>query len=635
MKLLEPITIGSLKLRNRIVMPPMATLYGSADGTVSPRLYEYYLRRARGGVGLVVVENTAPSPGAINYPNTLEIHDPASEPGFARLARGIKAAGAAAAIQLFHPGRQMHPKYTGNVPVAPSAIPCPVMRAVPRPLDVDDIQRLIEHFVQGAVRARAAGFDAVEIHAAHGYLVGQFLSPLANQRSDAYGGDTARRARFAVEIGSAIREQLGDDFPLLLRFSADEKIAGGLTLAETRRLVPLFEKAGYSALHVSAGCYPSMEWIVQPYLQTPGCLAELAAAVRKETNLPVIAVGRISDPNIAEAILRDGSADLVSMGRALIADPDLPHKTVAGRQDSIRPCLACNVCIQAVGHGPTRCAVNPEMGHEAEQGRALPAAARILVVGGGPAGMEAARAATNRGHQVTLIERSMALGGQLRLAADFPSKPEFGRLLKYYQASLARSPVEVILNTEADVRLLEGFEVDRLVVATGAIPRPLALVEPATHPRICQALEILEKRTPLGGDIIIVGGGLLGLDTAEFLSPNADRVTVFEAGRHVADELEWNVRRMRLKSLKARGVRIVEQTRLVRLDGHSAIYRDREEVEHTMRADAVVLALGLVPYNPLGDAGPGLPFEVTLIGDCRHPGGITAAVSQGRVAGSG
>jgi pyruvate/2-oxoglutarate dehydrogenase complex dihydrolipoamide dehydrogenase (E3) component len=275
------------------------------------------------------------------------------------------------------------------------------------------------------------------------------------------------------------------------------------------------------------------------------------------------------------------------------------------------------------------------MGHEAEQGRALPAAARILVVGGGPAGMEAARAATNRGHQVTLIERSMALGGQLRLAADFPSKPEFGRLLKYYQASLARSPVEVILNTEADVRLLEGFEVDRLVVATGAIPRPLALVEPATHPRICQALEILEKRTPLGGDIIIVGGGLLGLDTAEFLSPNADRVTVFEAGRHVADELEWNVRRMRLKSLKARGVRIVEQTRLVRLDGHSAIYRDREEVEHAMRADAVVLALGLVPYNPLGDAGPGLPFEVTLIGDCRHPGGITAAVSQGRVVGSG
>ncbi|MED5408694.1 MAG: FAD-dependent oxidoreductase [Pseudomonadota bacterium] len=634
MKLLEPMSLGLLRLRNRIVMPPMATLYGAADGTVSETLYEYYLRRARGGVGMVIVENTAPTAGTVNYPNTLEIHDPVSEPGLARLAAGIKSAGAAAAIQLFHPGRQMHPKYTGNTPVAPSAIPCPVMRAVPRPLDIDDIRQLVEDFVQGAVRARAVGFDAVEIHAAHGYLVGQFLSPLANQRSDAYGGNTERRARFAVEIGCAIRERLGDDFPLLLRFSADEKTAGGLTLAESRRLIPFFVKAGYSALHVSAGCYPSMAWVVQPYLQTPGCLADLAAAVRNETHLPVIAVGRINEPAIAEAILQEGSADLVSMGRALIADPDLPRKALAGQENGIRPCLACNVCIQAVGHGPTRCAVNAEMGRETEQRPATAAPVRMLVVGGGPAGMEAAQAAAQKGHRVTLVERTGELGGQLGLAAGFTSKPEFGRLLNYYRNALARFAVDVILNTEADARFLEDFSADRLIIATGAVPRPLAGIATAANVRIFQALEILERRTALCGDVVVVGGGLLGMDTAEFLSTGADQVTVLEAGRRVGRSLEWNVRGMRLKALNSYGVRTVEQAALVRLERGRAVYCDQAGVEHTQAADAVVLALGLVPHNPFGDTAAGLASGITLIGDCAQPAGITAAISQGRLAGS-
>ena len=359
MTLFQSTAIGSLTLRNRIVMPPMATLYGAPDGSVSSQLYEYYSRRARGGVGLIIVENTAVTPRSANYPNTLEIHHAGYEEGLTRLAAGIKSTGAGAAIQLFHPGRQMHPKYTGNSLVAPSAIPCPVMKAVPSVLSATEIRRLVADFVAGAVRAKRVGFDAVEIHAAHGYLGAQFLSPLSNHRTDAYGGSSERRARFVLEIGSGIREAVGDAFPVLLRFSADEKLDGGLTLDAARRLVPLFERAGFSALHVSAGCYSSMEWIVQPYLQEHACLGDLARAIRQASDLPVIAVGRIVDLDAAERLLQDGSADLVSMGRALIADPDLPRKAAEKNASAIRPCLGCNVCIQFVGVKQTRCAVNP------------------------------------------------------------------------------------------------------------------------------------------------------------------------------------------------------------------------------------------------------------------------------------
>ena len=288
MKLFEKTRLAKLFLRNRIVMPPMATLFGERDGTVSSRLLSYYSRRSLGGAGLIIVENTAVHPDGINYPGTLEIHSDRFEDGLARLASVIKSHGAAAAIQLFHPGRQIHPRYAGNYPIAPSAVPCPVMGGNPKVLEVHEIRDIVKCFVDGAVRVKKVGFDAIEIHGAHGYLVAQFLSPFSNKRNDQYGGDTQRRARFAVEIIEGIRERLGDTFPVILRISADEKVDGGLTLEQTRELIPPLEKAGISALHISAGCYPSMEWVVQPSLQPQGCLKSLAAKVRDWTDLPIL-----------------------------------------------------------------------------------------------------------------------------------------------------------------------------------------------------------------------------------------------------------------------------------------------------------------------------------------------------------
>ena len=473
MKLFENAELGPLNLRNRIVMPPMATLFGNLDGTVSSRLLAYYARRALGGAGMIIVENTAIHPGGVNYPGTLEIHDPRFEAGLANLAQAIKSQGAAAAIQLFHPGRQIHPKYRGNYPIAPSPIPCPVMGGSPKELNLEEISGLVRCFVDGAVRAKKVGFEAIEIHAAHGYLAAQFLSPCANHRLDRYGGDPARRARFVVEIVQGIREKLGDSFPIILRISADEKVEGGLTIEQTREMIPLLQE-GVTALHISAGCYPSMEWVVQPFLQPRGCLVDLARATREVTDLPILTVGRINDPQLANSIIEEGAADFVSIGRALIADPDFPNKTKDGKFSQIRPCIGCNVCIEAVGINQTRCAVNPQMGRDHESFAPAQNPKTVLVVGGGPAGMEAAIRAKALGHRVWLAEAGDALGGQMTPAGVPGSKAEIRRLLDYYRSAVLQSGISVRLQKRVDPETIKEFAPDHIILAVGADPADLA-----------------------------------------------------------------------------------------------------------------------------------------------------------------
>ncbi len=627
MKLFETAALGPLQLRNRMVMPPMATLFGELDGTVSESLLAYYRRRARGGVGMIIVENTAIHPGGVNYPGTLEIHDARFEAGLARLAAAIKSEGAVPAIQLFHPGRQIHPKYRGNYPIAPSPLPCPVMGGNPRELDPAEIRGLVQNFVDGAVRAKAAGFEAVEIHAAHGYLAAQFLSPWSNRRTDGYGGDAERRARFAREIIHGIREKVGDSFPIILRISAEEKVEGGITLEQTRETVPHLAE-GLTALHVSAGCYPSMEWVVQPYLQPRGCLVELARAMRSVTDLPILAVGRINDPLLASSIIEQGAADFVSIGRALIADPDFPDKAREGKSEQIRPCIACNVCIEAVGVGRTRCAVNPRMGRDHESFPAAAKPQKVLVVGGGPAGMEAAIIAHGLGHQVLLAEAGATLGGQLALAGVPGSKMELRRLLDYYRSAVAQSGTEVRLNQPVDLETVRELGPDRVILATGSVPVPPAFpVEPSA--RIMQAVEVLGEEAKPAGRVVVVGGGPVGLDVAEYLAAAGASVEILEMGKRAGRSLEWNVGKMKLQALQAKGIVLRVNARVVRVPADGVVYVDAEGKEHTVPADHVVLAMGSKPLDqlegPLRDRG----YQVTVTGDGKGPRGFADAIAEG------
>ena len=629
MKLFENADLGSMTLRNRIVMPPMASLFGNEDGTVSDRLLAYYARRSKGGVGLVIVENTAIRHDGVNYPGALEIHDEKFEKGLSDLASAIKMGGAAAAIQIFHPGRQIHPKYAGNYPIAPSPVPCPVMGGTPRVLETDEIGDLVRLFVEGAVRAKDVGFDAVEIHGAHGYLVAQFLSPFSNRRDDAYGGDSGRRARFAVEIVEGIRERLGDSFPVVMRISADEKVAGGADMEETLRQIPFFEEAGVTALHVSAGCYPTMEWVVQPYLQPPGCLVDMATQVKSATDLPVITVGRINDPGLAESIIQDEKADFVSMGRALIADPDLPNKAREGRIKEIRPCIACNTCIEAVGAEQTRCAVNPEMGYEYESPAPGDVAKRVLVVGGGPGGMEAAFTAHSLGHTVKLVEESEELGGQLWPAAVPDSKAEIRKLLAYHIHRIKNVGIEIETGKRLDLEEAKAFKPDHILLATGATPIEMSFPEGNTIPKVPQAVEVLRKKTILEGNVVIIGGGLVGLDTAEFLTSKGAKVTVMEMKKSVGAGIEWNIRKMKLQNLKRKGIAVNTRAVVKRVEGDSVIFEDKDGKEHTLKADHVIAALGSKAYNPLEQELRDAGFHVSRIGDCNTPRGIAEAVSEG------
>ncbi len=406
-KLLEPVKIGAMELRNRIVMPPMCTNFASETGAVTQRLIDYYVERARGGVGLVTVEATCvDSPVGRLSPLQLCVDDDKFIGGLNDLVEAIQEKGAKISLQLHHAGRQTTLAVTGGAqPVSASETVYKDVKA--RALPAEGIECVVGRFGESAKRAKAAGFDAVEIHGAHGYLIAQFLSPYVNKRIDEYGGDPEKRMRFVLEVLEETRKRVGLDFPIIFRLSGEEFVEDGLTLKEAKGIAQRLERAGVDALHVTAGVGGTI-WPVQPMAVPRGCLVHLAEGIKEVVGIPVIAVGRINNPTLAEEILRDGRADLVSMGRALIADPELPRKVAEGRLDDIRMCTAClRGCSERFNaYLRISCTVNPAVGREKEY-MVKPAdkPKKVLVVGGGAAGLEAARVAALRGHEVTLYEK--------------------------------------------------------------------------------------------------------------------------------------------------------------------------------------------------------------------------------------
>jgi len=640
--LLEPIRVGTLELRNRIVMPAMGTNYANRDGSVSDRLLNYYSERAKGGAGLIIIEVTCiDSPIGKTIANQLCIHQDGLVPGLKTLAKSIQAHGAKAVLQLHHAGRRADARMTGLQPVAPSAIAC-YGGSIPKEATEEEIGEILEKFTQGARRAREAGFDGVEIHCAHGYLIHQFLSPLTNKRTDGYGGELPNRTRFARQVILRVRKEVGESYPISVRISGDEFIPGGLTLSEGKIIAQELQKAGASLIHVSAGGTPSSveEYMAQKNSSLPdmsfpeGCFVHLAQGVKESVEVPVIAVGRINEPNLAEEILRLGKADLVSMGRALITDPEMPKKIQKGSWGRIRRCIACMTCAEKilVEQSPLVCTVNPAAGKEKESIIVKTEKPKeVLVIGGGPAGMEAARVLSLRGHRVTLMEKSDQLGGQLKWATLPPHKEGLQNLLNYYSGQIRELGVRVELGSLADSRAIAARKAEAVVMATGAKPMVPAL-EQEDKANVFSFAEALTDPSKIGQKVMILGGGIIGCETAEFLAKRSRSVTVIEMLENMALDVNPFVRKGLLNRLRELGVCLVANTKVIQI-GENHLVGVTNGEKRSFPGDSFIIAMGMEAERALiASLKKGLSGYYE-IGDCLKPRKLIEAIHEGFAAG--
>lgn len=630
--LLSPGMIGKLKVRNRMVMPPMGTNYAAADGFVTERLLRYYEARAEGGTGLIIVEVAAVAPEGKAISHQIGLWADKFIPGLRCLAEAIKKHGARAAIQLHHAGRQTTARTTGFQPVAPSEIPCPVCQDVPRALNIEEIKGLVRAFGHGARRAREAGFDAVEIHGTHGYLINQFLSPYSNRRSDEYGGSDEGRRRFPLEVYEAVREAVGEDFPILYRINADEHVEGGITPEEGRKFAAMLDQAGVDALHVSGGVYGSPLAIIPTMYDPPLPLSGYAAAIKAEVKAPVIAVGKIHEPAFGEQLIAEGEADFVSLGRALITDSHFAKKIELNQVDNIRRCIECNqLCADPLlfDDAPVGCIYNARAGKESEfpfiKARRR---ARVVVVGGGPGGLEAARVARERGHRVVLFERSGELGGQGRLARKTPHKDRFGEILRYLIHRVQSLQVDIRLETTATGEIIMQEKPDVVILATGAVPAipSLSGIDPKN---VITAWDILEEKVKPGHKVAIIGGGLVGCETAAYLAERDHQIVILEMEGELAEGQSPSMREELIQWLHRHPAVEIRTGTAVTAVGERSLRAVSDGREIALEdLDTIVIAAGAQPYNPLEGILKPMMEEVYAVGDCDRPRRASEAIHE-------
>ena len=633
--LFVPGSIGTMALKNRLIMPPISTNLAGEDGTVSEELLIYYAERAGGGVGLVTVENVCIAyPLARHGAAQPRIDEDVFIPGLRRLTDAIHLGGAKAAVELTHPGMNAGLRYIeGETPIAPSTVPRSKDGLVPRALSREEVVEVVEEYVGAARRAKQAGFDAVELQACHGLLINQFLSPLTNKRQDEYGGDRENRIRFLVEIVQRIKRRVGVDFPVMVRLVAEDMIEGGVTSEEGCWFARRLEEAGADALHPDFGL-GGKEKRLEPMPYPQAWRVYLAERIKAAVSIPVIAVGVIREPGVAEEILEAGKADFVALGRALNADPQWPNKAQAGEVASIRRCIGCNECVIArhVADAPLRCSVNATVGRSPEECRLEPAPVpkRVLVVGGGPAGMEAARVAALRGHRVTLYEQEPRLGGMLNVAAVPPGKDKLNWITEYFAHELARLGVEVHLGRPLDAEKVRGLKPDVVIVATGSRPAipPIAGVD---GPNVLVAQELLARQMRFTEQhFAIVGGGMVGLEAAEYLAVQGNGVTVLKRYETIGRSIEPLYRDYLLRELKKHGVEIMTRVEVEAIQADGVLVLDKAGEERIVPADQVVLARAATPSNELAhvlrDLGP------IVVGDAAQPRKIINAIEEGYLA---
>ena len=631
--LFSPFQLGPLRLPNRLIMSAMDPSLADAEGHVDDRTVQHYALRAAGGAGLLVTGHLACDPGGRASPWQPLISDDRFLPGLRAVADAVHDAGGRVLFQVSHAGRQSTEAACGGQPISASPLPCPLMRVTPRELTSAEVDTLADRFVEAALRARRAGADGVEFHMAHGYLVCQFLSPYSNLRQDEWGGSEAGRARLALEIVRRSRAALGPDYPIQCRISADERVEGGITpplaLVYARWLV----EAGATSISVSACNYESFRYNMPAFYLPRATYAHLARTIRQglgERAVPVVAVGRFSRGAEAEAALAAGDADLIAMGRALIADPRLPDLLRQGRDDAVRPCVACNRCAEAIGRGPLRCTVNPAAGRLVSAPPQVADPKDVLVVGGGPAGITAACEAASRGHRVRLLEASHRLGGNVWSCGLPPRKEDFHTLASWLVSRLRRAPVSVHLGEPLGPEDVLASDAEIILVAVGAVGAPPpAIPGLARHEAVLHPVAAMEDPTPRR-HVLIIGAGAEGAEVADAMRarPEHPQVSLVELRRKVGLGLPSSVRLLLEERLALGGVGLYTRRSVARIATDHVQLADRRgrPKECLPAADLVVVATGLrQPPEWAASTDP----RVTLLGDCLKPASLLEAIAEG------
>ena len=697
--LASPASIGNLKLRNRMIMAAMGSNFASEDGHTTEQLTAYYEKRAQGGIGLIILETSAITwPAGASMPNMIGFSKDEFIPNLKSLTQRIHQHGSKIAAQLNHSGKIAQEDVIAGRPIPVPSIPKSepsdmfglltqdeIMNFIkaggpdgkgPRyhELSADEIQQEVQHFVDAAKRAKAANFDAIEIHAGHGYLISSFLSPAVNKRTDEYGGTPEKRAKLLVDIISQIKNQL-KDFPVLVRLDANEyRIENGITPNDFLITASMAQDAGADAIDVSAygNTSKGIAFTEAPLVHEPGGFLHFVKMAKKELTIPIIAVGRI-ELDVAEQGLRNNEFDFLAMGRKILADPDLPNKIISGQEQLIRPCIYCYVCVSQIFiNKPMMCAVNSQLGNEHRNENIIHSTAdqkRILVIGAGPSGMESARLLAMQGHDVEIWEKDKDIGGTVRVAA-LAYEPN-GRLINYLKNSLDELNVRIKLGTLATGKSVQDFNPDHVIVAVGAnrnapsirgknnrnvfdgeelrgllfgsdaqaikklslIQQLILKVGRATQLlRNISALRFLSKIwMPIAKNIVVIGGDLVGLELAEFLVERGRTVTVLEPSGSLGPNLSI-VRRSRVvHMLKEHKVDLLTNITIKEIDGQEVIF-DHEEAQKSLQADQVIIALGADANLELYDELTNLNMPVTSIGDCTSVGYIHGAIADARKA---
>jgi 2,4-dienoyl-CoA reductase-like NADH-dependent reductase (Old Yellow Enzyme family)/thioredoxin reductase len=646
----QPIKIGSITVPNRFVMPPMGTNLANSDGSVSQQFIDYYAERAKGGFGLVTIEVTAVDPLANAIPNEPGLWKDEQIEGYRKVMDACHKYGAKVSVQLHHCGRETtSAKIGGNIPMAITSEPCPMYRVLPHEMSPSDIYGLVEAFGDAARRARLAGADAVEVHGGHSYLIAQFTSETSNHRVDEFGGNFENRMRFAKLVIENIKLKAGNDFTILYRVSGEEPVPGGNTMYDAAAISSYVESCGVHAIHITysrtAGGY---QWVLPPSAVRTGYTLRIAEEVKKVVSIPVISVGRHTEPYIAENAVRSGETDLVSFGRQSMADPHLPNKTAGGKLDELLICIACEQgCVGETNKGNhIRCLVNPFTAMEGVRKLArTDKTKKIMVAGGGPAGLVASWICAERGHDVTCYEKTDKLGGEFRIASHPPTKGNIASIVGNYITIAKRRGVKFVMQTEVTAELIQEQKPDVVLICTGSIPlilniEGLSLSEKSkgsvglgSKPRFSQRLEhevedmtsddmgiflardVLDGKIMLGQKVLVVGGGSVGSETADYIAGSYREVTIIEMRDEIALDEEAVPRMFLLERLSKNTVRFVTGAVVKRFTKSGVIY-EKDGVEYSLEGfDAAVLALGTKEYNPLGETIKGKVKEVYVIGD--------------------